>query len=76
MEDGDSLAIASGTTTLELVKALENKKNLTIITNSIDAAVAAMDILNNMEVEAPFDSGRVVVENILDSGANVILAII
>jgi len=43
VEDGDSLAIASGTTTLELVKALENKKNLTIITNSIDAAVAAME---------------------------------
>jgi len=41
-----------------------------------ESLMKCMDILNNMEVEAPFDSGRVVVENILDSGANVILAII
>lgn len=42
VQDGDSLAIANGTTTLELVKALQGKKDLTIITNSIDVAVEAV----------------------------------
>ncbi|MBF7095584.1 DeoR/GlpR family DNA-binding transcription regulator [Alkalibacter mobilis] len=35
--DGDSIIIDSGTTTLELAKAL-NAKNITVITNSIDIA--------------------------------------
>lgn len=41
VDDGDSLAISNGTTTMELVKALRNKKNLTIITNSLDIAMEA-----------------------------------
>lgn len=38
-----------------------------------ESMMECMDILNGIVVEAPFEVGRVVVENILDSGANVVL---
>lgn len=38
IEDGDTIAILSGTTTFELVKILNSKKNLTIILNDIHFA--------------------------------------
>ena len=38
-----------------------------------ESMMECMDILNRLVVEESFEVGRVVVENILDSGANVIL---
>lgn len=38
IEDGDTIAILSGTTTFELVRLLKSKKNLTIILNDIHFA--------------------------------------
>ena len=35
---------------------------------------ACMDVIRNTEVKAPFKVGRVVIENILDTGADIILA--
>ncbi len=35
---------------------------------------AAMDIIRKTEVEAPFYVGKVVVENILETGANIVLS--
>lgn len=39
IDDGDIIAITTGTTTFELVKLLTNKKNLTVIVNDIRNAV-------------------------------------
>ncbi len=36
--DGDSIILDSGTTTLEIAKALKNKKNITVMTNAINIA--------------------------------------
>jgi DeoR family fructose operon transcriptional repressor len=38
IEDGDTIALLSGTTTFELVKILGNRKNLTIVLNDIHFA--------------------------------------
>jgi DeoR family fructose operon transcriptional repressor len=38
IEDGDTIAICTGTTTMELAKTLINKKNLTIVVNDIKIA--------------------------------------
>ena len=41
VKDNDTLAIAHGTTTLELTKALANRHNLLVFTNTINIAVEA-----------------------------------
>src|SRR5512135_845128 len=41
--DGDSVALDVGTTTLEIVKGLTEKRNLTIITNSLQIANMVVD---------------------------------
>lgn len=38
VEDGDVIAVSSGTTAFEFVKSLSNKKNLTVIVNNISIA--------------------------------------
>lgn len=38
-----------------------------------ESVMECMDILNHLVVEGPFEVGKVVVENILGSGANVVL---
>lgn len=43
IEDGDCIFLDSGSTTLQISKELQNKKNLTVITNSIPVI---MEILN------------------------------
>jgi len=43
INDGDSILIEVGTTTLQVAKALKSKKNLTIITNSIPVINELMD---------------------------------
>jgi DeoR/GlpR family transcriptional regulator of sugar metabolism len=37
--DGDSIALDVGTTTLEIVKGLKGKRNLTIVTNSLQSPI-------------------------------------
>ena len=44
IEDGESLIIDLGTTTLEVAKNLKQKKNLTIITNAINIALELINI--------------------------------
>ena len=44
--DGDSIALDVGTTTLEIVKELKGKRNLTIITNSLQIANMVVDNLS------------------------------
>lgn len=41
--DGDSILLEVGTTTLHVAKAIKNKKNLTVITNSIHVVNELMD---------------------------------
>lgn len=49
--DGDSLALDVGTTTLEIVKGLRGKRNLTIVTSSLQIANMIVDNLS-LEVNA------------------------
>ena len=42
IEDGDTILIDSGTTTLEIVKNLHRFKHLTIVTNAINIAIEAL----------------------------------
>ena len=39
IEDGDTIIIDSGTTTLELSKLLKSRRNLTVITNDLNTAL-------------------------------------
>lgn len=39
-----------------------------------ESMMECMRLINQLEIEAPFEVGRVVIENVLDSGADVILA--
>lgn len=49
--DGDSIALDVGTTTLEIVKGLKGKRNLTIVTSSLQIANMIVDNLS-LEVNA------------------------
>jgi DeoR/GlpR family transcriptional regulator of sugar metabolism len=49
--DGDSIALDVGTTTLEIVRGLKGKRNLTIITNCLQIANLVVDMLS-LETEA------------------------
>lgn len=49
--DGDSIALDVGTTTLEIVKGLKGKRNLTIVTNSLQIANMVVDNLS-LEINA------------------------
>ena len=49
--DGDSIALDVGTTTLEIVKGLRGKRNLTIVTNSLPIANMVVDNLS-LEINA------------------------
>ena len=44
IEDGDTIILDTGTTTLELAKKLGRKKNLTVVTNDLDTALVLDDI--------------------------------
>ncbi|MCE1252280.1 MAG: DeoR/GlpR family DNA-binding transcription regulator [Anaerolineae bacterium] len=44
--NGDSIALDVGTTTLEIVKGLKGKKNLTIITSCLQVAIQVADTLS------------------------------
>jgi DeoR family transcriptional regulator of aga operon/DeoR family fructose operon transcriptional repressor len=44
IDDGDTLIIDLGTTTLEVAKNLKNKRNLTIITNGVNIALELVKI--------------------------------
>ncbi len=50
VSDGDAIVIDVGTTTLEFARALKQKKELTIFTNSIPVASVIMEALNNHEL--------------------------
>lgn len=43
VEDGDTIFIGSGTTTLEMARCLSGKKNLTVITNALNVANCLAD---------------------------------
>jgi DeoR/GlpR family transcriptional regulator of sugar metabolism len=49
--DGDSIALDVGTTTLEIVNGLKGKRNLTIVTNSLQIANMVVDNLS-LEIDA------------------------
>ncbi|MDH7486624.1 MAG: DeoR/GlpR family DNA-binding transcription regulator [Anaerolineae bacterium] len=49
--DGDSIALDVGTTTLEIVRGLKGKRNLTILTNCLQIANLVVDVLS-LETEA------------------------
>jgi len=51
INDGDSIALDVGTTTLEIVHGLKGKRNLTILTNAIPIANLIIDNLS-LEVDA------------------------
>ncbi len=44
IEDGDTIILDTGTTTLELAKKLGRKKNLTVVTNDLDTALILDEI--------------------------------
>ena len=44
IEDGDTIILDTGTTTLELARRLGRKKNLTIVTNDLDTALVLDEI--------------------------------
>lgn len=44
IEDGDTIILDTGTTTLELARKLGRRKNLTIVTNDLDTALILDDI--------------------------------
>lgn len=46
ISDGDIIVIDVGTTTLELARAIKNKENITILTNSLPVAHVLTDALN------------------------------
>lgn len=43
INDGDSIFIESGTTNLQIAKNIKNRRNLTVVTNSIDIAKELLD---------------------------------
>ncbi len=53
VEDGDRIVVDAGTTTLEFVKALAGKQDLTITTYDLDIALYADAHLPNVEVTMP-----------------------
>ncbi len=55
VEDGETLIIDLGTTTLEVAKNLKDKRNLTIITNAINIA---LELINIKDFRVFFAGGR------------------
>jgi DeoR/GlpR family transcriptional regulator of sugar metabolism len=55
VEDGETLIIDLGTTTLEVAKNLKQKKNLTVITNAINIA---LELINVKDFRVFFAGGR------------------
>ncbi|MBY6035054.1 DeoR/GlpR family DNA-binding transcription regulator [Fictibacillus nanhaiensis] len=51
IDDGDTIVLDAGTTTLELAKAIEGRKQLTVLTNSIAAANVLNDSLYTRRFE-------------------------
>lgn len=49
--DGDSIALDVGTTTIEIVRGLKGKRNLTVITNCLQIANLVVDVLS-LETDA------------------------
>lgn len=56
IEDGDSILLDSGTTTLEISRHLEGKKNLTVMTNAMQIA---MDLVGKSEITVMLTGGTV-----------------
>ncbi len=48
VQDGDSIALDTGTTNLELVRALKNRRNITIVTSSLPIA---NEVINSFSLE-------------------------
>lgn len=44
VRDGDNIFIDAGTTTYEMIQFLRDKKDLTVVTNGIDAAIACIEL--------------------------------
>lgn len=56
IEDGDSILLDSGTTTLEIARRLNNKQNLTVMTNAIQIA---MDLMRKNEMTVMLTGGTI-----------------
>ncbi len=56
IEDGDSILLDSGTTTLEIARRLNNKQNLTVMTNAIQIA---MDLMSKNEMTVMLTGGTI-----------------
>ncbi len=64
IEDGDSIILDSGTTTIEIAKLLVDRKNLSVLTNSIPVA----NILANTEVSVSLSGGILFSKNMSTQG--------
>ena len=74
VQDGERLMMSTGSTVLEVAKQLKNKKNLTIVTNSISVAYTLSDTdfdiyilggkLNNAEMDTYGDPGVQALQNL------------
>lgn len=74
VHDGERLMMSTGSTVLEVAKQLKNKKNLTIVTNSISVAYTLSDTdfdiyilggkLNNAEMDTYGDPGVQALQNL------------
>ncbi|MHA6530439.1 DeoR/GlpR family DNA-binding transcription regulator [Paenibacillus sp. BAC0078] len=47
IKDGDTIALDIGTTMMELAKAIQGKRNITVVTNSLPIAAYLSEALNN-----------------------------
>lgn len=56
IEDGDSILLDSGTTTLEISRNIESKKNLTVMTNAIQIA---MDLTSKSDINVMLTGGTI-----------------
>ena len=54
IQDGETIFLGSGTTTLEVVRYLDGKKNLTVITNALNVAV---QLANNPNINVIITGG-------------------
>lgn len=50
VEDGDTIVLDTGTTTLEMAKRLEKKRNLTIVTNDLQIAMLLEQMLEDANI--------------------------
>ena len=59
IEDGDAIILDSGTTTLEIANLLENRRNITVLTNSLPIAYALSNSQLSVSLQAVCSLGEI-----------------